>query len=153
MALVPTGAAWKVCWDWSLSGLQWVGWGRSSGECEGGACSARRVGAACLHWFPKASSYLGSDWGWAGNGSCWLFCSWASFPKIRVPPSHILRLVNKCSSCIPQVLFQTAFSMLLSEQVVCYAGSKRIGTQVSCHPLALLEPNLLIFKVPRVKPH
>lgn len=45
-------------------------------------------------------------------GSCQLFCSWRSPPKIHVPPVHVLRLVNETPSHTPQAFFKLLVSML-----------------------------------------
>ena len=89
-----------------------------------------------LHWFLQTSAYIG--WGWEGNGTCQLFCSWRSLPKIPGPPAYALRLIDK-SSCIPQAFFKLLLLCYISAGlfIVLFIGKDLI---FSCPP-ALPEPS------------
>ena len=83
-------------------------------------------GELVMCWFLQVSMYLAG-----GGGKKMLpqfFCSWRSLPKILAPPAHALRLVNESPSHIPQVIFQTAISMLYISGAVSCVVSLKAGT-------------------------
>ena len=69
---------------------------------------------------------------------------------LRIPPTYILRLVNK-SSCILRVLSNSCF-YAMSQQGYLLCWLHKGEDSVSSYPPALLELNLLIFKVPELSP-
>ena len=62
-----------------------------------------------------------------GNGTCHLFCSWRSLPKIPAPPAHT-EISQQISLAYPLTAFQTAASMLYLIVTLYCAVSLRAGT-------------------------
>jgi len=70
-----------------------------------------------------------SGWGVGeGNGTCQLFCSWRSLPKIPALPTHTLILVYKYPSPIPQVFFKLLFLCYISAELFVVWSLLRVGT-------------------------
>ena len=82
------------------------------------------------------------------NGACQLPFSWRSLSMISAPPVHALRLENESASKISHTFSSGCFYIAsLWSCFLCYLFRCKDSIL-----LASPEPNLMIFKVPNVKP-
>ena len=101
-----------------------------------------------LCWFLQLSCYLG----WRGEEK-WqppVFLFWWGPLKISSPSVHVLRLVNKSPSHIPQVLFKFLFlCCILAGLLVMWL----FKGEYSVSYLSWCSQSWASYKVPGIKPH
>lgn len=129
----------------------WVWWGKSVGDHGYGELSVSKLCGKCSCWFMQVSGYLGWRVG-CRNGAYPLFCSWINLLKILVPQVQVLRLVNKSPFHITRYFSVSCFYAVSCQNCLLYCFFKG-GDSFSYHPPAFPELSLLIFKIPKVKPH
>lgn len=85
-----------------------------------------------------------------GNGAFQLLSSWKSLPRIPVPPTHALRLVNTSLSHILEAFFRLLLLCRISTGLLLVLFMH--GDSVSSALSAILELSLLILKLQVLSP-
>lgn len=109
-----TTSLWNNSSQWPIggTGLQET-WGQSHAR-QDRVNGVNNLGGWCCYLAGSHSIYVSRLMGWVGGWVVEFLSSWRKHPNTFAPLAHILRLVNKFPSSIPQAFFKVLFLCCIS---------------------------------------